>query len=128
MASVPVRLDAPAAKPQLRIGTSRQCRVVCREHERGPSRPPDVEQQFHHVLPVGEIEIAGWLIGQEDRRIVRQRPRDGDPLLLPARQLGRIMVASVCQSHLREQVAPAGGSISAAGNLHRHHDVLERGQ
>ena len=44
---------------------------------------------------VGAVEIAGRLVGQDDRRIVGQRAGDGDALLLAARELRRIVMAAV---------------------------------
>jgi hypothetical protein len=41
-----------------------------------------------HDLDAGlRVEVAGRLVGQQDRRVVDQRARDGDALALAARQL-----------------------------------------
>ncbi len=53
------------------------------------------------------IEVARGLIGQEKQRIIHQRPRHGDALLLPAGKLDRPMVHAVLQSH---QVAQLRGA------------------
>ena len=44
-------------------------------------------QQLEDVAPGRRVEIAGRLVGQHDRRIVRERTRQRDPLLLAAGQL-----------------------------------------
>jgi hypothetical protein len=36
------------------------------------------------VAAVGAIEVAGRLVGQQNRRIIGQRPRQGDALLFAA--------------------------------------------
>ena len=42
-----------------------------------------------YILTALRVEIAGRLVGQNQRRVVYQRPRDGNPLLLTTRQSGR---------------------------------------
>src|SRR5687768_1391342 len=44
------------------------------------------------------IEVAGRLVGDEERRVVDEGAGDGDPLLLAARNLGRESVAAVAQA------------------------------
>lgn len=43
-----------------------------------------------------EIQVACRLVGQEEHGIRKKRPCDGNPLLLPARELIGEMVASSC--------------------------------
>ncbi len=38
------------------------------------------------------VQVAGWFVGQQDRRIIRQRAGNGRALLLPTRQRGRQFV------------------------------------
>ncbi len=53
-----------------------------------------------HDLGAGlGIQVAGRLVGQDDARLVDQRPRDGDALLLPAGQLVGPMVDAVAQPY-----------------------------
>ena len=68
----------------------------------------DVEQQVHDVAAGGRVEIARRFVGQDDRRIVRERAGDGNALLLAARQLRRIVMRAIGQPDLLEQLlAPA---------------------
>ena len=47
-----------------------------------------------HDLDAGlAVEVAGWLVGQQQGGLVDQRAGDGDPLLLAARKLAGMMVA-----------------------------------
>ena len=50
------------------------------------------------------VEVAGRLVGQHDRRIVGERARDRDALLLAARQLRRIVMRAIGQPNLVEQL------------------------
>ena len=88
----------------------------------------DVAHQIHDVPAVGAIEIAGRLVGQQDRRIVGQRSRERHALLLTARQLRRIVVSPAGQADLVEPGPGPGHGVRRAGNLHRHRDVFERRQ
>ncbi len=47
----------------------------------------DPPQQPHDLVTDLRVEIGGRLIGQDERRVVDQRPGDRHPLLLAARQL-----------------------------------------
>ena len=51
------------------------------------------------MRPVRRVEVAGRLVGQHDRRVVGERARDGDALLLAARELRRIVVRAIGQPH-----------------------------
>ena len=48
-------------------------------------------EQRHDLFAGLGIEVAGWLVGQDDRRIVDQRAGDCDPLALPAGEFVRLM-------------------------------------
>ena len=48
------------------------------------------------------VQVAGRLIGQEQRRVFHQRPGDGDTLLLAAGQLDGAVVHPVGQAYLGE--------------------------
>ena len=89
---------------------------------------PYVQQQIEHVAPVRAIEIAGRLVGEDQRRIVGQRARDRNALLLAARELRRIVMAAIVQPDFVEQRLRARRRIAPAGDLHRHLDVFDRGQ
>src|SRR4051812_13105788 len=39
-------------------------------------------EELHDRIPILGVEIAGRLVGQEDQRVTRDRPRDRDALLL----------------------------------------------
>ena len=116
------------AQRQLRAGLGGQAGVVGDQHQRGLARAVHVDQQVHDVPAVGAVEIAGRLVGQQDRRIVGQGACDGHALLLAARQLRRIVMPAIAQAHFVQQRVGPPRRIAAAGQFHRHQHVLARGQ
>jgi len=49
----------------------------------------EVVEELEDLVLAPAIEITGRLVGQEDFRVIDQRPRDGDALLLPSGKLRR---------------------------------------
>jgi len=80
---------------------------------------------------VFRVEIAGRLVGEQQRRVVHQRPRDGDTLLLASGELIRMVAQPVAEAHGLQRV---GGALPALRGGHlarveqRELDVLERGR
>ena len=60
------------------------------------------EQQIDDLLAGVFVEIAGRLVGDQDRRIGRQRARERDALLLAAGKFRRIMVQPLAEADRRE--------------------------
>ena len=71
------------------------------------------EQQIDDLLAGALVEIAGRLVGDQDRRIGRQRARQRDALLLAAGQLRRIMMQRARRVRPRPARARARSSASA---------------
>src|SRR5690606_16597737 len=73
------------------------------------------------------IEIAGWLVRQQNERLTRDGSGHGDPLLLPSRELARQVPRPVRHANalqgLPGPLAPLGDAHSAIGE--RQLDVLE---
>src|SRR5512143_26522 len=55
------------------------------------------------LLAALRVEVAGRLVGHEHLRVGRDRARDGHALLLPARELPRVVVRAIRQAHDRER-------------------------
>ena len=56
-------------------------------------------QQRHHVVAGFAVERSGGLVGQDQRGLVHQGPRNRHPLLLPARELVGRVVGARAQAH-----------------------------
>ena len=86
-------------------------------------------EQFEHFAAGARVEVAGRLVGEEQRRAVDEAASDGHALLLAAGQLRRVVVHAVAQADaLQQGLGPLAGL--AAGQVRRgvgqrHHDVVE---
>src|SRR5579862_8554956 len=60
-------------------------------------------EERHDFVAGRGVEVAGGLVGEKDRGIVHERPRDGNALPLPARKLIRLVVHPVFEIHLSER-------------------------
>ena len=93
---------------------------------------PDVElaHERDDLLRVLGVEVAGRLVGPDDRRVVDERAGDRDPLALPARQLVRDVVGPVGQPDELERVerAASGAARALPRDEQRKLDVLDRAQ
>src|SRR5438270_1937576 len=74
------------------------------------------------------VKVAGWLVGEDQRRLVGERPRDRHALLLAARELRRTMIQPFGEAERAKQVL---GAISC--RLHarptnelRENNILDR--
>ena len=70
-----------------------QLLVVRDEDERRLAPPLQPEQQIDHMAAGLAVEVAGRLVGENELRPAAQGARDGDALLLAARELRREMIA-----------------------------------
>ena len=69
-----------------------------------PSRPVELAQERQDLVgPLG-VQVAGRLVGQDQRRLVDERPGDRDALLLAARQLGRTVVGPLGEADELERL------------------------
>src|SRR5215472_7240459 len=68
-------------------GVGGDARVVRYHHDREPGRVELVEH-FHERGRVARVQVPRRLVAQQQARPVHQRPRNRDPLGLPARQRG----------------------------------------
>ena len=85
--------DPPVGEEDDPVGVAGRCRVVG-DHDDGlaelPHRPA---QEAQHLGAGPRVQVAGGLVGEDDLGPAGQRPGDGDPLLLAARQLGGAVAA-----------------------------------
>src|SRR5258705_2858394 len=102
-------------------------------HEDDGDAALDVEalEDAHHLDARLRVEIAGRLVGEQQRRVVHQRPRDGDRLWLAAGELIRMVAKPVAEAYGLQRVGRALPPLRS-GHLarveQRELDVLDRGR
>ena len=79
-------------------------------------RPSAVQpgEDVEHLLRRGAVEVPGRLVGQHDRRVRDDRPRDRGALLLAARELRRRMQRAVGEPDRRDRLERARPALGAA--------------
>ncbi len=96
--------------------------VVGDEQQRHPGAVAEVGEQVEHLRLDRHIECRDRLVADEDVRPGRQRPRDRDPLALPAGERGGAAGRGIRrQSHAHQESLDLGGAL-CAGNS----DACER--
>ncbi len=85
--------------------------VVGDADDPGAARIAQVHQQVHHLALRRDVEPGGRFVGDDHRRVGRQRPGDGDAARLPAAERVRVAIEQrgVQPDHRqqRRRVAPA---------------------
>ena len=103
----------------------RQHPVVVRGHHHDPLAGRELTDQAQHLLDLDEVEVRGRFVGEDQRRIERDRAGDRDALLLSAAQvagpmghpvlqadLGRAVPRPVACDFAREMPAARSGTIT----------------
>jgi hypothetical protein len=106
--------DAAVAHSEEAVGASGHCGIVGDDNDGGPVGVKAVEQ-LHDLFTRGLIQLAGWLVGQEQARTVRERAGDRHALHLAARELGRPMAGALCEADILQQLGGPGPALAAAG-------------
>ena len=88
----------------------------------------ELEHEFDDLRAARGIQIAGWLVGEQQLRLARKSARNRDALLLAARELLRIMIDALGESDALEYGARPDPGSRHAGEFERQHHVFERGQ
>ena len=82
--------------------------VVMRREDDRMSLAIEIDQKIHDLAPIGAVQRAGRLVGEDRRAFIHQRPCDRNPLLLPSRQLIGIMRQAIAEPQAPEQRLSAG--------------------
>src|SRR5579872_2272123 len=85
--------------------------LVRDEHDRDAAIVLEALEDVHDLDAGAAVEISGGLVREQDRRIVQQRPRDGDPLLLAAGQLIRMMIDAIGKADGVERLQRARAAL-----------------
>src|SRR5687767_638704 len=78
--------DLPVADRDGSLARLRHVRVVRHDENRGTKGRVKIAHESQNLGASLRVQVPGRLIRQEDRRIYRERARNGDPLALPAGQ------------------------------------------
>ncbi len=81
-----VVFDFAVAQPNHAVGVQRDVRLVGDEND-GVAFLVQVGEERHDFVAGGGIEISGGLIGEQDRRMIHERARNGHALPLAAGKL-----------------------------------------
>ena len=109
-----VPLQPAIFEMEVPVGIARDVRIV-RHHDHGdPLVAVQPLEDGHDLEADPRVQRAGWLVRQDDARVVHQRPRDGHALLLAAGELARLVFFASGQSHREQRLrAPARGARAA---------------
>src|SRR6266545_7304694 len=118
--------EGPVFQPEDPVGDLLQAGVVADDHHAAAVLGGELAQQPGDLAAVGAVEVGGRLVGQDERRVVGQRPGDRHALLLPAGELVGAEAEAVAQPHPFEQLAgaPVGGGAGDPGEVAGQLDVL----
>ena len=87
----------------LSLGLAGELVIMRHENERHRFLPVQLGHELENMPAVFRIQIPGRLVGEEDLGFVRESPGDRDALLLAARKLIRIMMATVGEIYVSKQ-------------------------
>ncbi len=79
------------------------------------------DQRLHDFMRCLRIEIAGGFVCEEQARVIDQRPRDGHPLLLPARKLARRIAPSIAEPKKAERRARPLETVQSGAPVRKPH-------
>ena len=85
----------------------RGLRVVRDHHDGLVELHVEPPEQLEHLVRALRVELAGRLVEQDERRVGDDGARDGDALLLAARELARVVVQPVGEPDDAERDAPS---------------------
>src|SRR6185312_1680807 len=101
--------------------------VVRHDHD-GRSIGIQPAEERDDLLAGSCVQLTSRLIGEEQRRTIRERARDRDPLLLSSGQLRWPMTHAITQIHVTQQLRASLPSLRSrhARLRHRQLDILSR--
>src|SRR5687767_11192760 len=100
---------------------------LVRDHDDGLAELVESLQDREDLRARVRVEVPGRLVGEDHRRVVQERARDGDALLLSAGELARAVLHAVGEAHLSQRREGARTTIVAIAAVYeRQLDVLDR--
>src|SRR5690242_4483874 len=120
--------DFPVLEGDQPVGVGGGDRVVGDHHHRLIELVDRLAQQAHDVGAGLRVEVAGRLVGEDHGRLADEGAGDGDPLLLPAGELGGAVGAPVLEPDRLDQLVHPGLVGLPAGDRERQDQVLLGGE
>ncbi len=123
-----VGLDASILEHHHAVGIGRHLRLMRYQDDGQPLFAVEAGDRGHDFGRGLRIDIAGRLVGQQDRRVMDQGASDGDALLLTARQLIGMVLLPGAEAKLFESPSRAvETALHLSGIEERECDILDRG-
>ena len=124
-----ISLDEPVLQPDGPVRNPGNIRVVGHHQDRDPA-VVQRGQDRHDAGAGSRVQASGRLVGQYDRRLADQRPRDGDPLALAPGQLGGPVPGPVTEADPLERGGRGSSPLGcrAAAVQQSAGDVVDRGE
>ena len=97
-------------------------------HQGGAAVRIQAKQNVYHLPRRARVEIASQFIGEQNGWFADKGAGDGDPLLLPSRELVRIMRHSLRQPDLHKLLFRQFPRPVVPRQLQGQHDILQSGQ
>lgn len=83
---------------QLAPETGGQAGIMGDHHQGHLALAVEGEEQLQHFFRGARVEVAGWFVGEDQRRLADQRASDGDALPLAAGEVRRTMAGALGQA------------------------------
>src|SRR5688500_16400743 len=99
------------------VGMMRDARVVTDDHDTPPLGTRGAGQQGDRRFACRRVETARRLVGEDEVRLIRKRPRDGDALLFAATENARRTIGEMQRVDVREHLVGGVARVLAAGHL-----------
>ena len=120
-------MELAVLEPKHAIGDGPEPVVVGHDDDAAAVLGGEAAEQTPDLASVGGVEVGRGLVSEDDRRVVGQRPRHRDPLLLAAGKLIGTEVQAVAEAEAGQQFGgpPMGGVPVHAGEIAGQFDVLD---
>src|SRR5208337_429961 len=92
-------------KHNFAIGPAGDLGIVRHQHQRGSGLAIPLEEQIENQLSVHRVEVAGGLVGHDNRRRDHKSPRQRHTLLLAAGELHGIVIHALPEADLMQQTS-----------------------
>ena len=111
-------------QPDRFLCETRDLWVVRHQYERRSGVGIQFEHDVNHRPACLRVQISRGLVGEKDKGLVNERPRQRDALLFAAGQLSRKMRNALREPDAFKEFQPLLSGSPVAAQFHRHGDVF----